>query len=76
MYGYFIKRNDNDFVINVELNSYGSGYNVVPKSVDKWNAYDINAVRQYADENPDMQVVWDEELGKYVPVNEPVLLGE
>lgn len=67
MYGYFIKRNDQDFVINVELNSYGSGYNVVPKTVDKWNTYDITQVQAYAQEHTEMEVVWDELQNKYVP---------
>lgn len=40
MYGYFIKRNDTDFVINVELTQFGSGYNVVYKEIDPWNKYD------------------------------------
>jgi hypothetical protein len=65
MYGYFIKRNDTDFVINVELNSYGSGYNVVPKEIDPWNAYDITDIQAYATAYPEMEVIWDGE--KYIP---------
>lgn len=67
MYGYFIKRTDTDFVINVELPFLGSGYNVVPKSVDPWNAYDIEVVQAYALEHPEMEVVWDEQQHIYIP---------
>ncbi|MEA5031991.1 MAG: hypothetical protein VB025_07555 [Sphaerochaeta sp.] len=67
MYGYFIKRTDMDFVINVELPFLGSGYNVVPKSVDKWNAYDIAEVQAYAVEHPEMEVEWSEEQQIYIP---------
>ncbi len=63
--GYFIKRNNEDFVINIDLNQYGSGYNVVPKEVDPWNAYDIAEVQTYAQEHPEMEVEWDGE--KYIP---------
>ena len=68
MYGYFIKRTETDFVINVELNSYGSGYNVVPKSIDKWNAYNIDEVQAYAQLHPEMEVIWSEETEKYIPI--------
>ena len=68
MTGYFIKRNNLDFVINVELNQHGSGYNVVPKSVDKWNIYDITEVQTYAQEHPEMEVEWSEEQQKYIPI--------
>jgi len=64
-FGYFVKRNDNDFVINVGLNILDSGYNVVPKSIDKWNAYDIAEVQAYAQLHPEMEVIWDGE--KYIP---------
>ena len=65
MMGYFIKRNDNDFVINIDLTQYGSGYNVVPKEIDPWNAYDIAEVQAYAEAHPEMEVIWDGE--KYIP---------
>ena len=64
---YFLKRNDNDFVINIDLNQYGSGYNVVPKALDPWNAYDIAEVQAYATAHPEMEVEWDEEQQKYSP---------
>ena len=63
--GYFIKRNDNDFVINIELGQKGSGYNVVPKEIDPWNKYDINEVQAYAENHPEMEVIWDGD--KYIP---------
>ncbi|MFA5706587.1 MAG: hypothetical protein WDA41_09555 [Candidatus Neomarinimicrobiota bacterium] len=66
-YGYFIKRTDTDFVIKVELPFFGSGYNVVPKEIDPWNAYDIAEVQAYAVAHPEMEVVWSGEQQKYIP---------
>lgn len=51
-FGYVIKRSEDDFVINVNLNDYYSGYNVVPKEIDPFNQYDINEVRAYCKANP------------------------
>ena len=65
--GYFLKRNNEDFVINIELTQYGSGYNVVPKTLDPCNAYDIAEVQAYAKAHPEMEVEWDEEQQKYSP---------
>ena len=67
-FGKVIIRNDSDFVIQVDPTQYGSGYNVVPKSVDPWNAYDIEEVRQYCLDNPDIVVEG------YNPV--PVTIGD
>ena len=66
--GYFLKRNNEDFVINIELTQYGSGYNVVPKTLDPWNTYDIADVQAYAEAHPELEVVWSEDDKKYVPV--------
>ena len=66
--GYFLKRNDNDFVIDIELTQYGSGYNVVPKTLDPWNEYDIAEVQAYATAHPELEVIWSEDDKKYVPV--------
>ena len=52
-YGIVLKRSDDDYVINVDVNVYNSGYNVVPKSVDPYNAYDIDDVKVYCEQNPD-----------------------
>ncbi len=52
-YGHVIKRNDNDYIVNVDLDSVYSGYNVVPKEVDPYNAYEIEDVRMYCTANPD-----------------------
>lgn len=52
-YGYVIKRNDNDYVVNVDLNDTNSGYNVVPKDIDPYNLYEIEDVRAYCTANPD-----------------------
>ena len=53
-FGYVIKRNENDFVINVDLKDYYSGYDVVPKEVDPYNQYDIEEIRVYCEANPQM----------------------
>ena len=53
MFGFVIINGENDYTVNVDLNSFGSGYNVVPKDVDPYNAYDIEEVRAYCDEHPD-----------------------
>lgn len=53
-FGYVIKRDEDDFVINVDLNVYNSGYNVVPKEVDPYNQYDIEDVKAYCEANPQM----------------------
>lgn len=52
-YGYVIKRNDNDYVVNIDLNSVNSGYNVVPKDIDPYNLYEIEDVKLYCTLNPD-----------------------
>lgn len=53
-FGYVLKRNDNDFVVNVNSAEYLSGYNVVPKDIDPENKYDIEEVRAYCEANPEM----------------------
>ncbi len=68
--GQFLKRNNEDFVINIDLNQYGSGYNVVPKTLDPCNAYDIAEVQAYAKAHPELEVVWSAEENKYIPVTE------
>jgi hypothetical protein len=70
--GYFLKRNNEDFVINIELNQFGSGYNVVPKTIDPWGKYDIAEVQAYAKDHPEMEVEWSEEQQKYITVQDPV----
>ena len=68
----YIKRNENDFVIDININQKNSGYNVVPKEIDPWNAYDIAEVQAYAQEHPEMEVEWSEEQQKYITVQDPV----
>lgn len=53
-FGYVIKRDEDDFLINVDLKDYHSGYNVVPREVDPYNKYDIEEVRAYCEANPKM----------------------
>lgn len=52
-YGLVIKRGDQDYVVMVDATLYGSGYNVVPKSVDSDNMYDIEDVEAWCEEHPD-----------------------
>ena len=54
-FGKVIIRNDNDFVINVT--DTDCGYNVVPKSVDPFNKYNIEDVRQYVIDYPEMVII-------------------
>lgn len=53
-FGYVTKNNENNFIINVDLNDYYSGYNVVPKEIDPFNQYNIEDVRAYCEANPQM----------------------
>ena len=53
-FGYVIKKSDNSYNVNVNLNQIGSGYNVVPKTVDKYNKYDVEEVKAYCNANPQM----------------------
>jgi hypothetical protein len=59
-FGKVIIRNDNDFVINVT--DTDCGYNVVPKSVDPFNKYNIEDVRQYVIDYPDMVIIIPEPI--------------
>jgi hypothetical protein len=70
MYGYFVKRTEDDFVIDVSLDQKGSGYNVVPRETDPWNKYDIAEVQAYAQEHPEREVAWSEEENRYIPIME------
>ena len=60
----YIKRNENDFVIDINIDQKNSGYNVVPREIDPWNKYDIAEVQAYANAHPEMEVEWDGE--KYI----------
>jgi hypothetical protein len=50
---YVYKRSSTDYVIGLEADGSGGGYNVVPKSVDPYNAYEIADVKAYLAANPD-----------------------
>lgn len=54
MFGYVIKRSENDYIVNLDLNDLYAGYNVVPKTVDPYNKYNIEDVRAYCKANPSM----------------------
>ena len=49
---YILKRSNTDYVINCDAQGNG-GYNVVPKSVDPYNAYTIAQVEAYLEEHPE-----------------------
>ena len=55
-YGLVIKRSEDDFVVFVDENQYYSGYNVVPKTVDPENAYNIEDVKAYCESHPEKVV--------------------
>lgn len=55
-YGYVLKRNNEDYVVLIDPNTYEGGYNVVPKSVDPYNAYELADVIAYYNANPDKQI--------------------
>lgn len=54
MFGYVLKRSEDDYIVNVNLDDLYSGYNVVPKDIDPYNKYDIEDVRAYCEANPSM----------------------
>lgn len=53
MYGNVIKINEDNYIVGVDLEVYGSGYGVVSKEEDPENLFDIEEVRKYCEENPD-----------------------
>lgn len=52
-YGYVMKRNNNDYIVDIDLENINSGYNVVPKDIDPYNLYEIDDVKMYSTVNPD-----------------------
>lgn len=54
MFGYVLKRNEDDYIVNVNLDDLYSGYNVVPKNIDPYNKYAIEDVKAYCEANPGM----------------------
>ena len=54
MFGYVIKNAEDDYTVNVDLEAYDSGYNVVPKDIDPYNQYDLEEVKAYCEANPQM----------------------
>ena len=53
MFGYVMINGENDYTVNVDLEEYGTGYNVVSKDIDPYNQYDLDAVRAYIEANPE-----------------------
>lgn len=51
-FGYVIKISENDYIVFVDLEMFGSGYNVVPKTIDSTNMYDVEDVKDYCLKNP------------------------
>jgi len=56
---YVYKRSSTDYVIGLEADGSGGGYNVVPKSVDPCNGYEIADVEAYLVANPDKLLVME-----------------
>lgn len=54
MFGYVLKRNEDDYIVNLDLFNLYAGYNVVPKTLDPYNIYNIEDVRAYCEANPNM----------------------
>lgn len=69
-YGYVIKKNDDWFIANVDLNNYYSGYGVVPKTEDPWGKYDIEDVRMYCEANSDKVLTEHPLAGKILLMQE------
>ena len=68
-YGYFIKWSDDEYDVNVEPDKRESGYNVVSKELDPYGKYELDDVRTYAKEHPEMELPqWPE----IVPTEEEV----
>ena len=53
-FGYVIKNAEDDYIVNVDLEAYASGYNVVSKDIDPYNQYDLEEVKAYCNANPKM----------------------
>lgn len=51
-YGKVIIRGQDDYIIDAD----GLNYNVVPKSIDPYNTYDINDVKAYIQDHPEMVI--------------------
>lgn len=51
--GYVKKYSETSYAINCDSQGNG-GYNVVPKTIDPWNKYDISEVEAYIAEHPEM----------------------
>lgn len=70
---YVIKRNNDDFVVFSENDSVG--YNVVPRTVDPCNTFDIDEVRLWCEKNFDkvLSVDTNEDSDK-IPIPEDIEL--
>lgn len=69
-YGYVIKKSDDWFIVDVDLNVYNSGYGVVPKTEDPWGKYDIEDVRAYCLAHPDKVLTEHPQKERYELENE------
>lgn len=50
---YVYKRNESDYIVGLEADGSGIGYNVVLKEIDPSNRYEIENVATYLEENPE-----------------------
>jgi hypothetical protein len=55
-YGYVIKINNDNYIVQVDPKQAGSGYAVVPRTVDIQNKFDIDDVRIYYEKNPQFRI--------------------
>ncbi len=54
MFGYVRKRGEGDYIIGLNADGSGVGYNVVSRHIDPYNVYDIDELEQYLRDNPEM----------------------
>ena len=53
-FGIVVRNGENNYIVLVLNGVYGSGYNVVDKSVDPYNLYELTDVEAYCEGHPDM----------------------
>lgn len=69
-YGYVVKKSEDDYLININPKTYKTGYNVVSKSIDPQNKYDIEDVTSYYNSNPDKQISIDQYNNYFYTLNQ------
>lgn len=70
-FGYVVKKTDDWYIVNLDLNLNDTGYGVVPRTEDPYNKYDIDDVKIYCTLNPDKMIdsdVYDQTLENKVEI--------